>query len=70
MLKLKPLDGATIKTKIGESGKEVTVSDGFCVYLVKNNEQKIYVTTEKDLEDPITKTYDLSGLYLAPKAVG
>lgn len=64
VLDLKPIDGATIKTKIGKSGKEAEVTDGFCVYLVKNEKtQQIYVTTEKG-EDTKTKVYDLDGLEL------
>ena len=64
VLKLASEDKATIKTKIGDEGKEVQVDDGFCVYRIKDkNTQKIYVTAEKDNMSN-TDTFDLSGLML------
>ena len=63
-LTFKSKEETTIKTKIGVSGKEVEVTDGFCIYLVKDEmTQQIYVTTEKD-GDSKTKAFDLTGLQL------
>lgn len=49
VLTLKPQGkDVTIKTKVeGGSGTEVVVDDGYCVYLIKNNQQKIHIITEK-----------------------
>ena len=63
VLTLTPLNGATIETKIGDSGKTVKVTDGYCIYLVKDNQQKIYVTTDNK-GDQKTKIFDLTGLDL------
>ena len=57
-------EAATIKTKIGE-GTEVTVTDGFCIYLVKNpkTQKTIQITATKE-EKSVTKVYDITGLNL------
>lgn len=57
--------GATIQTKIigGDSEDWVTVDDGFCVYRIKNTQQKIVVKTTKT-EQSTERTYDLSNLIL------
>ena len=65
VLDLKPQGkDVTIKTKVeGGSGKEVTVDDGFCIYFIKNNQQKIHVITEKAGVKK-TRILSLSGLTL------
>ena len=57
--------GATIQTKVigGDSEDWVTVDDGFCVYRIKNTQQKIAVKTTKT-EQSTERTYDLSNLIL------
>lgn len=65
VLKMAPLEEATIKTKIiGGTKPEVTVDDGFCVYRIKDkNSQKIQISTTKG-ESTATIVYDLSRLIL------
>ena len=67
VLKLDGDPDATIKTQMtggSSKGKEVTVDDGFCIYLIKEpSEQKIVVKIENG-EDSVERTYDLSGLVL------
>lgn len=65
VLKLIPLEEATIKTKvIGGTTPEVTVNDGFCVYRITDErKQKIQISTTK-AEETKTKVYDLSKLLL------
>ena len=65
-LKLSSTDDATVKTQlIGGTKPEITVDDGFCVYLIANkNSQSVKVSTEKNGKTT-TKTYSLTGLTLA-----
>ena len=65
VLKLTPLEEATIKTKIiGGTKPEVTVDDGFCVYRITDEKkQKIQISTTKG-EETKTKVYDLTKLLL------
>lgn len=62
------VSGATIKTKvIGGDSEEKTVSDGFCMYLIKDpKKQVIQITAEKN-GTKIVKMYDLSGLTLGKR---
>lgn len=65
VLSLTAPEKVTIKTKIGDSGVEKEVSDGYCIYRVKDKDkQKIYVITEKD-GDSYRQIYNLSGLTLS-----
>ena len=65
VLKLTPLEEATIKTKIiGGTKPETEVDDDFCVYRIQDEKtQKIQISTTKG-EGTKTKVYDLSKLLL------
>lgn len=66
-LDLTATEGTTIKTKVINGDKEeIEVTDGFCVYRIKDTtKQKIQVTAESsDKGQTITRVYDLSGLKL------
>lgn len=58
-------EGSTITTQVVNGTKgEVTVTDGFCVYRITDNQtQKIRVTATKG-GDKVVKEYGLSGLTL------
>lgn len=63
VLNLSSEDGE-IQTKVtGEGGGDtfVTVDDGFCVYRLKSNKQKIEIKVTKNGHS-MTEVYDLSGL--------